>query len=99
MKRIAALLSICAMIVLSGSTFGANKATKSQKKAPAAASDKEYVAPPTSTYCMEHPSQCKAKDPDARPAMEPYDNCVDVYGNGDGFVSEWEVNNFGERCR
>jgi hypothetical protein len=94
---------VCTITFISAASFAtAAKSPRPSKKAAAAEpapSEPVYEASAPSAYCLEHPSQCKQKNPRDRSAGSPYEHCVDVYGNGDGFVSEWEIGNFGARCR
>ena len=97
------LLAACVLFAAASTADGASAKSKKppKKAAPAAeaAAEMTYAPTPPSVYCLEHPSQCAEKDPDARPASQPFEHCVDVYGNGDGFVSVWEMRTFGTRCR
>lgn len=101
--RNALLMMTCTMAAaLIALPLASDAATKRPKKAPAGQEAVEgpvYETTGPSTYCLEHPSQCKDKHPEDRAVNAPYENCVDVYGNGDGFVSQWELNSFGPRCR
>ncbi|HPM41319.1 MAG TPA: hypothetical protein PLY45_02645 [bacterium] len=95
------LLAACVLFAAASTADDASAKGKKppKKSSPQAAEEKAYEPTPPSVYCLEHPSQCAEKDPDARPASQPFEHCVDVYGNGDGFVSVWEMRTFGTRCR
>lgn len=100
MRRIAVVVIVA--VVLTATSAGAMQAIKkhsSVKHPDVVTSDGPvYEASGPSAYCIEHPSQCKEKHPEDRPVQDPVEHCVDVYGNGDGFTSQWEIANFGERC-
>jgi len=101
-KSVTILVFLAAAASLAVFPLASDAAKKGPKKTPAAQEAAEkpaYEATGPSAYCLEHPSQCKEKHPEDRPVKLPHEHCIDVYGNGDGFVSEWEVNNFGMRCR
>ena len=102
MRRIviaAAVIAVVAVAAAAGAMQASKKHGSVKHPDVGTASGPVYEASGPSPYCLEHPSQCKEKHPEDRPVQGPMEHCVDVYGNGDGFTSQWEIANFGERCR
>lgn len=57
-----------------------------------------YRATGPSPWCKSHPKKChprKTQDPAVNSSRE---HCLDSKGNGDGYVSGWEMDKFGPMC-
>lgn len=48
-------------------------------------------------YCAQNPDDCKRNVADPR-ARTRRANCIDGWGNDDGYVSNWEVDRYGRNC-
>lgn len=78
-------------------TTSANKETK---PIPPPAIHTEVPIPSPSEWCKNNPDKCiprKPQDPLVNPNLAN-ERCMDNMGNGDGFISEWEVQTFGDTC-
>jgi hypothetical protein len=58
------------------------------------------VPPPgPSPWCQRHPSRCHAHGADDAKVNNQREHCMDAKGNGDGFISPWEHQQFAKVCR
>jgi len=60
-----------------------------------------WVVPPPpgkSTWCQRNPKKCYSKKNDDPKVDTRCEHCLDAMGNGDGYISSWEIRDFYKRC-
>lgn len=60
-----------------------------------------WVTPPpkgASTWCKHHPHKCAARSNNDPKVNTRCEYCLDSNGNGDGYVSDWEMRTFRKEC-
>ena len=61
-----------------------------------------WVVPPPagkSSWCRKNPNKCHGRSRGDPKVNTKYENCMDAKGNGDGYISGWERDWFGNVCK
>jgi len=85
------------MLAVTTGNAKAHKYYKYHHKPPAHA----WVVPPAagkSTWCKKNPKKCYNRGKHDPKINTSWEHCVDKKANGDGYVSKWEIKQFGSTC-
>lgn len=101
MKKTLSILASCAALAASIVLLGILDASAYKPYYRYRAKPPAWVVPPpqgASAWCKKHPKKCSprsAKDPAVN---TPCEHCMDANGNGDNYLSEWEISTFRKEC-
>jgi hypothetical protein len=54
--------------------------------------------PGKSVWCKNHPKKCYVRGTHDPKVNTKWEYCIDEKGNGDGYISPWEIKQFGKTC-